>query len=537
MGDWLKEYKDWTNSKYRHCNRPPEPNTKVLLSPDQYGVKDLDNCDDPWGSFQFQVELHEELAQTPERFRKEIEDKIFTDAKTHNSLMVSAYLFFHREYAQLQKLTPEEMRLLDMSDDAINQEATEKADQHHMRQHAFQHIQTKSLSHKQRIEEAKKAEPRYWRRTLRRKANKITVHVSNLLGLVGGKTRTKIAVNSVIKRFVAMQDRAEKFKENTVLVGPDGTEICLKDVAPTYEQRMAENLCVMAGLQQKAKDEGFTWSFVTLTLPPRFHPNPMYGSNSWDLTPVYESVDYLNTGWKRIRAMLKKSKVEYYGIRVAEAHEDGCFHTHILMFHHPDDFNEIERSVKYQFNESDIQATVELNNGKASAVSYAFKYIQKSTQTRDTHGKASKISDDSKDNRKVIANQALRSACGVRSLSWFGIPKGTLTKWRMLGRSSNLPTELDQAKQLVTERNFLGFMKISESIDILREEVTDRYGQMRKRIIGLAKEKAEFLKKKFRLMTNSLVTVIRNYPRKSKPEHKAWVNQLHFQALDHQLQQ
>jgi hypothetical protein len=532
MGDWLKEYSDWVANKYRHCQRPPEPNTKVLLTPDQYGVTDLEKNKDLYGTFQFEVELHEELAHTPERFRKDIENKIYGDAKTHNSLMVSAYRFFHREYSHLQNLTPEELRLLDMSDGEINEEAKQKADQHHMRHHAFQHLPKKLLSHKEQIELAKKDEPRFWRRTLRRNANRITVHVSNLLGLVGGKSRNKITVKPVIHRFEQMQARAEKFKQETMLVGADGTELCLKDVSPTYEQRMAENLCVMAGLQQKAKEDGFTWSFITLTLPPRFHPNPTYGANSWDLTPVYESVEYLNTGWKRIRAMLTKSKVNYYGIRVAEGHEDGCFHTHILMFHHLDDFSEVERAVKFQFNESAIQAKVDLNNGKASAVSYAFKYIQKSTQTHDPKGSASKISNDRKESGKVIANQALRSACGVRSLTWFGIPRGTLTKWRMLGRSGNLPNEFDEAKKLVTERNFLGFIKISNGINILREEITDRFGQISKKIIGLAKEKAEYLKKKFRLVRKAMVTVIRNYPRKSQNH----INSSNIRALSDIIQ-
>jgi hypothetical protein len=368
---------------------------------------------------------------------------------------------------------------------------------------------------KERINLLKQSDERYWRRLLRKKVGRLLVHVSNLLGLVGANAPHKITTPAVKKLYLDKQARAERFKDETLLIADDGEQIKLSEIATTYEERLAENLCIIDGLEQKAAAEGNTWSFITLTLPPEYHPNPKRGRRSWNLESVADSAKYLTDNWKRIRAMLAKSNTEVCGIRVAEAHDDGCFHSHILMFHADEDFDRIEEAVKYQFDESEIQAKIEKANGQAKASSYAFKYLQKSNPIHDKHGQSSTLTASIDEKDKVVANQALRSSCGVRSMAWFGLPKGILTKWRLIGRCRSKNAALSELLNAVTARQFLTFMKAATRATFIKRTVVNAYGETTNRICGLFFNGFAWTKKKFRLeRIKAEVTLNQNHPRK-----------------------
>ena len=520
---FFQAYENWKTSEverkakglgYIYRLPEPKPATKRLKHPDAYGSERQNISGVDAINFDFFIDYQAELETVPERFRYSIDKKIRIDARRDGSFIWAAFRYFHEEYQALCALTEEEISMIDFSDTDIIDEAKRLSAIARGKMEWRCGIQIFPTSLKERIELLKQSDEKYWRRKLRKKVGRLTVHVSNLLGLVGKDAPHRITTPAVKKRFIDMQRRAERFKNETMLVAQDGETIRLSDIATTYDQRFAESLCIIDGLEDKALANGDTWSFITITLPPRFHPNPIAGRRSWNLVSVADSASYLTDGWRKIRAMLDKSKTDVCGIRVAEAHEDGCFHSHILMFHAKTDFERIKSAVKFQFSESDIQAKIEQCNGKAKASSYAFKYIQKATPIYDVNGISSTITPSLEDKDKVLANQALRSACGVRSLAWFGIPKGILTKWRLMGRCRSKAKEISLLVELVNARQFWLFIKEAATASLLKKTVVNAYGEASQRVCGLWFNGYTWTKKQFRLeRIKSEVALNQNHPR------------------------
>ena len=521
-----------SNANSSQGNTSVRHNTSHLKERSTYGDEYGELDGKPVINFFFFVDYKNELDELPKVFRADIEKKITQDAKAKGSLMDAVFSFFANEYGELAALSSEELALLEYTDKDILDEAKAKATKTRERIAMLLRIGALPPTLKERTELFKQTEERYWRRKLRRRINRLSVHASNLLALIGVNAPHRIAAPNIKKRFLAMQERSEQFKSKMLIWDGTGQPVSLAEVATTYGQRMAESLCIMNALERLAEERGHTWSFITLTLPPRLHPNPALGRQSWDRTPVYKSVEYINERWRRIRAMFAKSKIRVNGVRVAEAHEDGCFHNHILLFHDAAHYNAICRIVKHHFNESEHQAKIALNNGKAKATSYAFKYIQKSNTVHDSKGNDSAFGTNSSERGKVIANQALRSACGVRALAWLGIPKGTITKWRLLGRARRLPACFIPLDQLVKGRDFLGVLRLNRAIEITKSMMVNAYGESKQKITGLAFKGVQWIKQTFSLFRSSrLVTVIQHYPRLA--EQQTYATATNF--IDEQL--
>lgn len=492
----------------------PKPATRFIKHPDNYGNERHDIGGVDALNFEFFIDFDAEMATVPERFRYSIQKKIESDAKKGGSFIWAAFNYFHEEYQALLLIPEDDMRMIDFTDADINDEAKRLAAVVRGKCEWLCGLGAMPKSLKERIDLLKKSDERHWRRLLRKKVGRLMVHVSNLLGLVGGNGPHQITTPAVKRLFLDKQARAERFKNETMLIADDGEQIRLADIAQTYEQRLAESLCIIDGLEKKADADGSTWSFITITLPACFHPNPLRGRRSWNLVSVADSAKYLTDGWKRVRAMLAKSKTDVCGVRVAEAHADGCFHSHILMFHANDDYDRIEEAVKFQFDESEIQAKIEKSNGRACASSYAFKYLQKSNPVHDPKGQASTITSSYDEKDKVLANQALRSACGVRSMAWFGLPKGTLTKWRLVGRCRSKNPALSSLIDAVNDRKFFEFMKAATKATFIKKAIVNTYGESADRICGLWFNGYAWLKKSFRLeRIKAEVALNQNHPR------------------------
>lgn len=105
-----------------------------------------------------------------------------------------------------------------------------------------------------------------------------------------------------------------------------------------------------AALDKVAGRMGLAPIFVTLTLPPRWHPNPIKGRRSWtpNLSPRVAD-DAMRQTWSAFRARLAKRtrrqpfKIDTLGLRVWEPHEDGCSHVHALLYVQPEHIPHVDR--------------------------------------------------------------------------------------------------------------------------------------------------------------------------------------------------
>jgi len=92
--------------------------------------------------------------------------------------------------------------------------------------------------------------------------------------------------------------------------------------------RRCETMLRLRESEEIATELGFVSVFYTLTCPSKYHPN----AANWNGNTPKEAQKYLVDTWARARAKLNRLDVMYFGMRVAEAHADGCPHWHMLLF-------------------------------------------------------------------------------------------------------------------------------------------------------------------------------------------------------------
>lgn len=269
--------------------------------------------------------------------------------------------------------------------------------------------------------------------------------------------------------------------------------------------RRNELMCRVYGFETIANDLDHVADFLTLTCPSRMHArlsksgkeNPKYD----DTTP-HQAQKYLTTVWSRIRAKLKRDNIEIYGFRVAEPHNDGTPHWHLLVFTNKDNMQQVrdifshyaleedgneEGAKEHRFTFKPIDKT------KGSAIGYIAKYISKNIDgyaiDKDENGLDAKNSAD-----RVTA---WASTWGIRQFQQFGgVP---VTIWRELRRTSaEIPEGLlleayeaadagDWAKFLITLGGPAPLRK-DLPIQLTKQEndETNKYGEPRgKQIVGV----------------------------------------------------
>ncbi len=80
--------------------------------------------------------------------------------------------------------------------------------------------------------------------------------------------------------------------------------------------------------EELATEMGYVGVFYTMTCPSKYHAN----SDKWQGATPKQAQSYLVKIWGRARSKLARYNMNYFGIRVAEPHADGCPHWHMLLF-------------------------------------------------------------------------------------------------------------------------------------------------------------------------------------------------------------
>jgi hypothetical protein len=364
---------------------------------------------------------------------------------------------------------------------------------------------------------------------IKNQRRKLMFHASVLLKLVG-KTGKNYCSNTVFSQYKMAKIKEQQYIKDNVLVGKDGYIVSLAKATKTVDQNIAEKLNIINTMEKMAKDNEFTWSFITVTLAPEFHPNPSKGVSSYNGVSPAESAKMLNSNINKTRALMKKRGLkpgqDFFGTTTAEAHKDGCLHKHILMFHHPDKTNEIQDcffsvfpNLKKQVLEamrleseglksrnpwqidedfdSDDNWQVERKEGeRAKASSYVFKYVMKSLTAFDPNLDIASI-DEKKEEDKLIyssmLNNCFRSYNSIRGVTFFGL-ENCLSKFRFLARNTKKVKMHARLEEVIKSNDLYAFIKERHC-----DDVSNKYVEVRdiKKFVGCVVSGVSYLKNFF----------------------------------------
>lgn len=299
--------------------------------------------------------------------------------------------------------------------------------------------------------------------TGRKFSNKFFVWVKREALYFEQKTK-EIGVNNAYAGNVSQRLRREQIQRNIEYLNQHFIETesgmhCLADFANTAIRRANEIYLESKGFEETAKRKKFTWLFITITVPARFHSNPSVGYSSWDGSSALDAKKWFDERWNNMRKLFNKEKYQHlkfsinsaFGQKVIEPHKDGCPHWHIMLYVSPELKTEYIAIFNEYFRHSDSSLKIMEKgfdeNGNplpsekvASAASYIFKYVLKyvGLDMLDTVITRNEICDKdlSEATSAIEKVDAWRSALKARSFQEFGI-NGMKTLYRNLRKIHN----------------------------------------------------------------------------------------------------
>ncbi len=237
-------------------------------------------------------------------------------------------------------------------------------------------------------------------------------------------------------------------------------KISMLDVMMTAHTRMmAEIFTLLKGIEDVATETGFTWAFLTLTVPARMHSNPSMGDFSWDLTTPDDAIAWLHKAREGAQKRHEKKGIYVSGVWVVEPHIDACPHIHILIFARAEEMKSIEMSYRYEFQwRSEPGLVFMLDNGISTASSYMFKHVLNIVNSLEILS------------GETGAIDVWRSTWVGRGHQFFGIPSKAL--WRNLRDIKECPADSLLATLWAAAQGGDGytFIKASGGLNLKRKD-------------------------------------------------------------------
>ena len=284
--------------------------------------------------------------------------------------------------------------------------------------------------------------PRWWKRSLCRSLDSLTEEAARALGHVGGRSASYISEQTQVRKLGQRKANERAVNAAVCYEQQSGEECALQEAVSASvanpKVRRAELMTRLKGLDVIAGDSGHVGLFITGTLGSTFHPVHWHGERNerWSGASVADGHANMMSKWRRTRARWTKHGLTYYGMRVAEPHECGTPHWHIIVFTRADEvrkivghflrcFREDERSVPRR---SALVHRVEVERiraEKGGAAAYLAKYVSKN------------IDGEGLDTAEKSAARRVRgwaSAHRIRQFDFFGGPP--IGVWREVRRIS-----------------------------------------------------------------------------------------------------
>lgn len=241
-----------------------------------------------------------------------------------------------------------------------------------------------------------------------------------------------------------------------------------------------------------AHERAYSWALVTLTCPPSFHPS----SPNYDGSSFKDGNDYITSMYRKLFKDLGKvfkANNDYFGIRVVEAHLDGCPHWHIVLFSTDAFFSRLIKKLKsiysaskrppgyFEQYQNEIVKLSTNGDFQGTPLSYICKHLAFGLQRMRS------CEDNIASKRNLYA---IKSA-GVKQFEPIGA-NGLATKLKALrkvARSHGAPEHLkaiaaglvQEPTQLGRETQLSGVVKLLNNqlndIELIRVPTLNRYGE------------------------------------------------------------
>lgn len=171
------------------------------------------------------------------------------------------------------------------------------------------------------------------------------------LQLTGGPAsarRPRFADDYSLGCHLDRKEHAKEYGEKHVWIRDDGERFSAWDIMQAADVANLNRLYVqMRGIDDVALAVGLDAAMITLSLEPKWHPNPAVGECSWTMNHTPDRADRaLQKLWERVRSRLGHADVTVLGLRVTEGHGDGCPHLHALLYGTAAQIDEIDATLR-----------------------------------------------------------------------------------------------------------------------------------------------------------------------------------------------
>lgn len=334
---------------------------------------------------------------------------------------------------------------------------------------------------------------KWWRRQVGRLHQRTKEACAiELFGIVHAK-KQKYVTNANVRRWERQKRRNAAYLEGLEAVNQHDYAATLAELAEKSTAnpaiRRGELLARARGFEEIARGLEHTAFFITVTCPSAMHakravyrkgkPVRVRDNPSFDGTTPREAQRHLCKAWAKTRAYLQRRGIRLYGFRIAEPHQDGAPHWHLLLFmpaaavkpvreavtryfltqHSPDEPGAVKNRVKF------VPIKMDATH---SATGYILKYIAKNIDgykvQQDLFG------DDAIEGAARV--NAWASTWGIRQFQQIGgAPVGV---WRELRRMEAAPEHtplIDTARQAADAGDWAGYVKCQGGPAVARKDL------------------------------------------------------------------
>jgi len=345
---------------------------------------------------------------------------------------------------------------------------------------------------------------KWWAKQLGHLRDQCCEHLCIAVGLVN--RQSPYVSDECFSEWTSQQRTAMQWLESTMIENEDGVILPLIEAAmagnANPSNRLVELIVRARGLDEMACEQGYIGFMVTLTCPSKYHNV----SHKWNCEAPKIAQQYLVKLFSKIRSALSYRNIPLSGCRVAEPHQDGTPHWHMLCFIKP----EHEAAVRDIFTKYALaedgdepgakQHRIEIkpiDKDAGSAVGYIIKYLSKGISGEHMQGELDlECGKPVEEATPRVASWASRHR--LRQFQFYGT--SSVQIWRELRRIKIGPQspEIEAAKAAACNSDWKGFEEAMKDAQLkLNYEVTplgNAYGEMTRRVHGV--EGVAFGKKK-----------------------------------------
>lgn len=298
----------------------------------------------------------------------------------------------------------------------------------------------------------------WWGRQLKRAVVQAREASGRASGEVCARRHQPYLTHDTVRRLLNRDANSRAMLEASEIETEAGEVITLAQAADASTAnpaiRRGELMTRITGCEQWADARGWVGLFTTNTTPSRFHATTHTGATNpkWVAAGKPTAKDgqaWMCKTWARCRAKLARMGIEVFGFRVAEPHQDGTPHWHMLLWVKPERAKKAAQVMRvYWLKDQRCEPGAKRHRFKAKAMEaggaagYVAKYISKGIDDRgavSAQGHHDELNGTAvvMDQQDMFAGGAARvrmwaRAHGIRQFQAIGQPP--VTVWRELRR-------------------------------------------------------------------------------------------------------